>query len=48
VTVAVRDAEEFEGALACFRGFSNCEAWKEEEASLATNFLKELLKTRRE
>jgi O-acetyl-ADP-ribose deacetylase (regulator of RNase III) len=46
VTVAVRDADEYQAALACFRGFSNRAARKKEEASLASDFLNEILKKR--
>jgi O-acetyl-ADP-ribose deacetylase (regulator of RNase III) len=48
VTIAVRDREEFERARASFRGYSDREARKKEDSNLASDFLNELLKKRKE
>jgi O-acetyl-ADP-ribose deacetylase (regulator of RNase III) len=48
VTIAVRDLEEFERALECFRGYSDRDTRKKEESNLASDFLNELLKKRQE
>lgn len=48
ITIAVRDLEEFERALECFRGYLDRETRKKEESNLASDFLNELLKKRGE
>ncbi len=48
ITIAVRDREEFERARACFQAYSDREARKKEESNLASDFLKKLLKKRKE
>ncbi|HXV59546.1 MAG TPA: macro domain-containing protein [Vicinamibacteria bacterium] len=48
VTIAVRDREELERARECFRSYTDRESRKREESSLANDFLKELLKKRRD
>jgi O-acetyl-ADP-ribose deacetylase (regulator of RNase III) len=48
VTIAVRDQEEFQRALESFRGYLDREARRKEESNLASDFLNELLKKRKE
>ena len=48
ITIAVRDSEEFERARVSFRGYSDRDARKKEESDLASDFLNELLKKRKE
>ncbi len=48
VIIAVRDAEEFQRAVDCFRGYLGREARRREESSLASDFLKELQRKRQE
>ncbi|HSF18754.1 MAG TPA: macro domain-containing protein [Vicinamibacteria bacterium] len=48
ITIAVRDREDFGRARDSFWGYTNREARAQEESNLASDFLKELLKKRRD